>query len=82
MSNGFRFRPTSRATGFRAWLEEMDGDVTDLPEDAFDGSNAFRRTGVKAVMVAVQKPGWQVSKPQTNPELIVPVDGDADSRGW
>ena len=61
MSNGFRFRQTSRATGFRAWLEEMDGDVTDLPEDAFNGSNAFRRTGVKAVMVAVQKPGWQVS---------------------
>ena len=30
----------------------------DLPEDAFNGSNAFRRTGVKAVMVAVQKPGW------------------------
>jgi hypothetical protein len=57
MSNGFRFRQTSRATGFRAWLEEMDGDVTDLPEDAFNGSNAFRRTGVKAVMVAVQKPG-------------------------
>ena len=28
---------------------------------AFNGSNAFRRTGVKAVMVAVQKPGWQVS---------------------
>jgi hypothetical protein len=61
MSNGFRFRQTSRATGFRAWLEEMDGDVTDLADDAFDGSNAFRRTGVKAVMVAVQKPGWQVS---------------------
>ena len=57
MSNGFRFRQTSRATGFRAWLEEMDGDVTDLPEDAFNGSNAFRRTGVKAVMIAVQKPG-------------------------
>jgi len=61
MSNGFRFRQTSRATGFRAWLEEMDGDVTDLPEDAFNVSNVFRRTGVKAVMVAVQKPGWQVS---------------------
>jgi hypothetical protein len=58
MSNGFRFRQTSRATGFRAWLEEMDGDVVDLPEDAFNGSNAFRRTGVKAVMVSVHKPGW------------------------
>jgi phospholipid N-methyltransferase len=50
MSNGFRFRQTSRATGFRAWPEEMDGDVTNLPEDAFNGSNAFRRTGVKAVI--------------------------------
>jgi phospholipid N-methyltransferase len=58
MSNGFRFRQTSRATGFRAWLEEMDGDVVELPDDAFNSSNAFRRTGVKAVMVAVQKPGW------------------------
>ena len=62
MSNGFRFRQTSRATGFRAWLEEMDGDVVELPDDAFNGSNAFRKTGVKAVMVAVQKPGWQVSE--------------------
>ena len=26
---------TSRATGFRAWLQELDGTVTDLPEDAF-----------------------------------------------
>ena len=58
MSNGFRFRQTSRATGFRAWLQELEADVTDLPEDAFNGSNAFRRTGVKAVMVTVQKPGW------------------------
>ena len=64
MSNGFRFRQTSRATGFRAWLEEMDGDVVELPDDAFNGSNAFRRTGVKAVMVAVQKPGWQEAAEQ------------------
>jgi hypothetical protein len=46
MSNRFRFRQTSRAIGFRAWLEETDGDVTDLPNDAFNRSNAFRRTGV------------------------------------
>ena len=59
MSNGFRFRQTNRATGFRDWLEEMAGDVVELPEDAFNGSNAFRRTGVKAVMVTVRKPGRQ-----------------------
>ena len=39
----------------------MDGDVVELADDAFNGSNAFRRTGVKAVMVTVQKPGWQES---------------------
>jgi phospholipid N-methyltransferase len=59
MSNGFRFRQTSRATGFRAWLEQMAGDVVELSDDAFNGSNAFRRTGVKAVMVIVRKPGRQ-----------------------
>jgi predicted RNA methylase len=59
MSNGFRFRQTSQATGFRAWLEKTAGDVAELPEDAFNGSNAFRRTGVNAVMVTVQKPGQQ-----------------------
>jgi len=61
MSNGFRFRQTNLATGFRAWLEEMAGDVVELPDDAFNGSNAFRRTGVKVVMVTVQKPGCQES---------------------
>jgi len=59
MSNGFRYRQTTQAAGFREWLEGLAGDVLELPEDAFNGSNAFRRTGVKAVMVIVQKPGGQ-----------------------
>jgi len=72
MSNAFRFRTHDRAAGFRAWLEEMDGDVVELREDAFNGSNAFRRTGVKAVMVAVCKPA-----PEENAGMAVSTSVEA-----
>jgi DNA replication protein DnaC/predicted RNA methylase len=56
MTTTFQFRQTTKAVGFRAWLGEMDGTVTELPDNAFNSDNAFRRTGVKAVMISVSKP--------------------------
>ena len=41
---------------FRQWLDELSADIEQLPEDAFQGVDAFRQTGVKTRLVVINKP--------------------------
>ena len=56
MSAGGFFRSDKKAEQFRAWLEELDAEVEDLPEDAFKGVEAFRQTGVRTKLVSLSRP--------------------------
>ncbi len=40
---------------FRTWLENLDHDIEDLPEDAFQGVEAFRQTGVRTKLLTITK---------------------------
>lgn len=55
IGNGFTFRTDTKHHAFRTWLEELGAETEDLGE-AFSGSDAFRKTGAKAVMVTLVKP--------------------------
>ena len=55
MSEGPFFREDSKAQGFRAWLSEVDATTEQLPEDAFQGADAFRETGVRTRLVVIDK---------------------------
>jgi hypothetical protein len=59
MCNGWRFRGTGYAPVFREWLEGPVGPIDtsweELPEDAFNGTDAFRRTGVRCGILTLQK---------------------------
>jgi len=55
MSEGPFFRGDKQATAFREWFDEAAGESEQLPEDAFAGSEAFRKTGVRTRIVVVGK---------------------------
>ncbi|QDT40333.1 hypothetical protein Pan241w_03890 [Gimesia alba] len=55
MSEGPFFRNDSQATEFRNWLNEVGGESEQLPEDAFNSSEAFRKTGVRTRIVTITK---------------------------
>lgn len=55
MSEGPFFRNDKKATEFRAWLDEVGGETEQLPEDAFQGRDAFRQTGVRTRLVMISK---------------------------
>ena len=55
MSEGSFFRNDVQATEFRDWLEEVGGISEQLPEDAFNNTEAFRKTGVCTRIVTITK---------------------------
>lgn len=55
MSEGPFFRSDRRAIEFREWFEERGGESEQLPEDAFSGTDAFRKTGVRTRIVVLEK---------------------------
>lgn len=50
---------------FRAWLEEIGAYIEENPEGAF--KSAFRSTGVRTIMVAIDKEEGQAAPPKTIP---------------
>lgn len=54
MSASVKFN--QRAQSFRDWLDELDADIENVPEDAFKGQDAFRQTGVQCIIVTIDKP--------------------------
>ncbi len=55
MSAGPFFRGDKKAKQFRTWLENLDHDIEDLPEDAIQGVEAFRQTGVRTKLLTITK---------------------------
>ncbi len=55
MSEGPFFRSDTQATEFRNWLDELGGESEQLPEDAFNSAEAFRKTGVRTRIVTLIK---------------------------
>ena len=55
MSEGPFFRNDTQATEFRNWLDEVAGISEQLPEDAFNNTEAFRKTGVRTRIVTITK---------------------------
>jgi hypothetical protein len=55
MSEGPFFRSDSKAQEFRGWFDDLAGEAEQLPEDAFNGSDAFRKTGVRTQIVRLSK---------------------------
>ncbi len=55
MSEGSFFRNDSQATEFRNWLDDVGGISEQLPEDAFNNAEAFRKTGVQTRIVTIAK---------------------------
>ena len=53
MSVGPFFRTDNKAQAFRTWLEGRDHEVEDLPDDAFQGIEAFRQTGVRTRLLSI-----------------------------
>jgi hypothetical protein len=53
---GLFFRSDQKSVAFREWLEEVAADVEQLPEDAFQGVDAFRQTAVRTRLVVLDKP--------------------------
>lgn len=54
---GIFFRNDKIAVGFRDFLEKHDGYSERLPQDAFNGKDAFRKTGVATRLVVLEKEG-------------------------
>lgn len=50
---GLWSRQTAAAVEFRHWLEKVDAAEYDLPDGAFNGMDAFRRTGVRVKLVVI-----------------------------
>ncbi len=55
MSEGPFFRSDNQATQFRDWLDEFGGESEQLPVDAFNNTEAFRKTGVQTRIVTLTK---------------------------
>ncbi len=60
MSEGPFFRSDSQATEFRNWLDEVAGESEQLPEDAFNNAEAYRKTGVRTRIVKINKFGIDI----------------------
>lgn len=53
MSAGVEFRSDRKTEEFRSWLDSLGGTIEHLPDGAFQGAEAFRQTGVRAVLVTI-----------------------------
>lgn len=49
------FRSDKKSVAYREWLDEVAADIQELPEDAFQGVDAFRETGVRTRLVVIDK---------------------------
>ncbi len=49
------FRTDKQSTAFREWLDEVGGETEQLREDAFQGREAFRETGVRTRLLSITK---------------------------
>lgn len=56
MSAGPFSSSDTKSVAFRDWLDEVGGEVEQLPERAFQGAGSFRQTGVSARVVVIDKP--------------------------
>ncbi len=56
MSEGPFFRSDKNSEQFREWFAGVAGESEQLPEDSFRGVEAFRETGVRTRLVAIDKP--------------------------
>lgn len=56
MSSGPFFREQNKDREFRGWFDSVGGEVEDLPQGSFSGSDAFRQTGVSTKLVTIDKP--------------------------
>lgn len=56
MSSGPFFREQNKDREFREWFDSIGGEVEDLPQGSFAGSDAFRQTGVSTKLVTIDKP--------------------------
>jgi len=65
VSEGSFSRSDKKATGFREWLDEVDGRSEKIERGAFTGKEAFRQTGVASRMVVIDKPAE--AKPEIAP---------------
>ena len=55
MCEGPFFRSDSKSVAFREWLEEVGGYSVELPDESFNGIEAFRETGLRNRIVVVEK---------------------------
>jgi 16S rRNA G1207 methylase RsmC len=55
LSEGPFFRSDKPSLTFRAWLEQVGGRSEPLPEDAFQGVDAFRQTAVRTRLLTIDK---------------------------
>jgi len=55
ISEGPFFRSDKQSAAFREWLEDAGGVTEPLPEDAFQGREAFRETGVRTRLLTIDK---------------------------
>jgi len=55
ISEGPFFRSDKQSIAFREWLDELAGETEQLPEDAFQGREAFRETGVRTRLITINK---------------------------
>lgn len=46
---------SAKCRAFRRWVEALDHEVEDLPEDSFKGEAAFRQTGVRCRLLILTK---------------------------
>jgi len=53
MGEGAFSRSGKKALAFRDWLNHIGGESEPLPEDAFQGADAFRSTGVRTRLVVI-----------------------------
>ena len=56
MGSGALQRSDAKSEQFRSWLDELGAEVIDLPDGAFDGSDAFRQTRVSTKLVVIDLP--------------------------
>ena len=55
ISEGPFFRVDNKSVAFRDWLEVVRAEVERLPDDAFQGRDAFRETGVRTRLLTITK---------------------------
>ena len=60
-STGWQHGQSKKAVAFREWLKEIGANTDALAADAFNGKDAFRRTGVRATMIVADKPKVQAA---------------------